>query len=51
MGKIVGVRVRPRGKIYNFDAGLFVLSCGSHVIVETEHGLEFGTVVTPPRPA
>jgi cell fate regulator YaaT (PSP1 superfamily) len=51
MGKIVGVRVRPRDKIYNFDAGLFVLSCGSHVIVETEHGLELGTVVTPPRPA
>lgn len=51
MGKIVGVRVRPKGKIYNFDAGLFVLCCGSHVIVETEHGLEFGTVVTPPRPA
>ena len=51
MGKIVGVSVRPGGKIYNYDAGLFVLSCGSHVVVETEHGLEFGTVVTPPRPA
>ena len=51
MGKIVGVSVRSGGKIYNFDAGLFVLSCGSHVIVETENGLEFGTVVTPPRPA
>ena len=50
MGKIVGVSVRPGGKIYNFDVGLFVLSCGSHVIVETENGLEFGTVVTPPRP-
>ena len=50
MGKIVGVSVRTGGKIYNFDAGLFVLSCGSHVIVETENGLEFGTVVTPPRP-
>ncbi|MBW1740329.1 MAG: stage 0 sporulation family protein [Deltaproteobacteria bacterium] len=48
MGKIVGVRFRPGGKIYNFDAGLFVLSPGSHVIVETEQGLAFGTVVTPP---
>ena len=51
MGKIVGVAIRPGDKLYNFDAGLFVLSCGSHVIVETEQGLEFGTVVTPPRPA
>ena len=50
MGKIVRVSVRPGGKIYNFDAGLFVLSFGSHVIVETENGLEFATVVTPPRP-
>jgi cell fate regulator YaaT (PSP1 superfamily) len=51
MGKIVGICLRPEDKIYNFDAGLFVLSCGSHVIVETENGLEFGTVVTAPRPA
>jgi cell fate regulator YaaT (PSP1 superfamily) len=51
MGKIVGVSIRPGDKICNFDAGLFVLSCGSHVIVEAEHGLELGTVVTPPRPA
>jgi cell fate regulator YaaT (PSP1 superfamily) len=51
MGKIVGVSVEPGGRMYNYDAGLFVLSRGSHVIVETEHGLEFGTVVTPPRPA
>jgi cell fate regulator YaaT (PSP1 superfamily) len=50
MGKIVGVSVEPGGKMYNYDAGLFVLSRGSHVIVETEHGLEFGTVVTPPMP-
>ncbi|OEU53457.1 MAG: stage 0 sporulation protein [Desulfobacterales bacterium C00003060] len=51
MGKIVGVSIRPGGKSQNFDAGLFVLSCGAHVIVETKHGLEFGTVVTPPRSA
>jgi len=51
MDKIVGVSLRPGDKTYNFDACLFVLSCGSHVIVETENGLEFGTVVTPPRPA
>lgn len=51
MGKIVGISFRPGDKICNFDAGIFVLSCGSHVIVETEDGLEFGTVAIPPRPA
>ena len=51
MGKIVGVSVEPGGRMYNYDAGLFVLSSGSHVIVETENGLEFGTVITGPRPA
>jgi len=51
MGKIVGVSVESGNRVYNFDAGLFVLSSGSHVIVETENGMEFGTVVTPPRPA
>jgi len=50
MGKIVGTRFRPGGKIYNCDAGHFVVSCGSHVIVETTDGLAFGTVVTTPRP-
>jgi len=50
MGKIVGVSVEPGGRTYHYDAGLFVLSCGSRVIVETENGLEFGTVITPPRP-
>ena len=51
MGKIVGVSVGPGGRVYTLDAGLFVLSPGSQVIVETENGLEFGCVVTPPRPA
>jgi cell fate regulator YaaT (PSP1 superfamily) len=50
MGKTVGIRLRPQGKIYDFDAGHFVLASHSHVIVETEQGLAFGTVVTPPRP-
>lgn len=50
MGKIVGVSVEPGGRMYHYEAGLFVLSCGSRVIVETENGLEFGTVTTPPRP-
>ena len=49
MGKIVGVRFHRGGKIYNFDAGHFVLSTGDEVIVETEKGLAFGIVVRPPQ--
>ncbi len=47
--KKVGIRFKPAGKIYDFDCGAFVLNTGDHVIVETEHGLGFGTVVTPPE--
>jgi cell fate regulator YaaT (PSP1 superfamily) len=50
MSKVVGVRFKPQGKIYDFDAGHFVLSLGHHVIVETEQGLAFGTVATVPKP-
>lgn len=50
MGKIVGVRLRPQGKIYDFDSGHFVLSCGDNVIVETVQGLALGSVVRPPTP-
>ncbi len=49
MYKIVGVRFKPAGKVYNFDAGLFVLKLGDSVIVETENGLSFGIIVTPPE--
>lgn len=50
MSKIVRVRFRPHGKVYNFDSGHFVLSQGDRVIVETEQGIAFGTVVSPPQP-
>ena len=50
MSKIVRVRFRPHGKVYNFDSGHFVLSQGDHVIVETEQGVAFATVVGPPQP-
>lgn len=50
MSKIVGVRFRPQGKVYDFDVGHFVLSPGNHVIVETEQGLAFGSVATAPKP-
>ncbi len=42
--KIVGVRFKPAGKVYDFDAGAFVLGQGDPVIVETEQGLGFGYV-------
>jgi cell fate regulator YaaT (PSP1 superfamily) len=44
MGKTVGVRFKPGGKIYDFDAGAFVFQTGDPVIVETEKGLGLGTV-------
>jgi cell fate regulator YaaT (PSP1 superfamily) len=49
MAKIVGVRFKPAGKVYDFDGGAFVLSPGDRVIVETEQGMSFGTVATPPK--
>jgi len=48
MKKTVGIRFKPAGKIYDFDSGAFVLNPGDRVIVETEKGLGFGAVVTPP---
>ncbi len=48
MRKIVGIRFKPGGKIYDFDCGAFVLTEGDPVIVETEKGLGFGTVAVPP---
>ena len=47
--KIVGVRFKPAGKVYDFDGGAFVLAPGDEVIVETEQGLSFGTVAVAPR--
>jgi cell fate regulator YaaT (PSP1 superfamily) len=49
MGKIVGIRFKTGGKIYDFDCGCFVLHAGDPVIVETEKGLGFGTVAIAPR--
>lgn len=50
MGKIVGIKFKPGGKIYDFDCGVFVLNMGDPVIVETEKGLGFGRVAVAPRP-
>lgn len=45
MIKVVGVRFRTAGKIYFFDPGKLDIKRGSHVIVETARGIEYGTVV------
>jgi cell fate regulator YaaT (PSP1 superfamily) len=50
MEKIVGIRFKPGGKIYDFDCGAFVFQIGDCVIVETEKGLGFGSVTIAPRP-
>jgi cell fate regulator YaaT (PSP1 superfamily) len=50
MKKVVGVRFKSAGKVYDFDSGAFVLNRGDHVIVETEQGLGLGVVVIPPAP-
>lgn len=50
MIKVVGVRFKPAGKVYHFNAGAFVLKIGDAVIVETERGLGFGQVALPPVP-
>lgn len=49
MIKIVGVRFRKAGKIYYFDPVGMKIETGTHVIVETARGIEFGTVMIPPR--
>lgn len=48
MVKIVGVRFRPAGKVYYFNPLDFEVTTGSHVIVETARGVEYGTVIIPP---
>ncbi len=49
MIKVVGVRFRTAGKIYYFDPRNFDITQGSHVIVETARGIEFGTVMIAPK--
>jgi cell fate regulator YaaT (PSP1 superfamily) len=47
MGKVVGICFQRGGKVYDFDAGHFVLNPGDPVIVETENGLAMARIVTP----
>lgn len=50
MQKVVGIRFKPSGKIYDFSCGPFVLDVGDKVIVTTEQGLGYGVVATTPVP-
>lgn len=45
MFKVIGVRFRQAGKIYNFSPADFQVKVGDHVIVETARGIEYGSVV------
>ena len=45
MIKVIGVRFRQAGKIYNSSPADFQVKVGDHVIVETARGIEYGSVV------
>ncbi len=45
MNKIVGIIFKENGKAYFFDSNNLNLSDGNKVVVETERGLQLGTVV------
>ena len=49
MVKVVGVRFRSAGKIYYFDPAGSDMKVGTHVIVETARGVEYGTVMIAPK--
>ena len=49
MIKVTGVRFRQAGKVYYFDPKNLKLERGSHVIVVTARGIEYGTVIVPPK--
>lgn len=49
MIKVVGIRFRNAGKIYYFDPKDLEMEVGSHAIVETARGVEYGTVLIAPR--
>lgn len=49
MTRVIGVRFRNVGKIYYFSPKNLEIKSGDHVIVETARGVEYGSVVLPPR--
>ena len=44
MEKVVGVKFKPSGKVYDFECGHYVLNVNDKVIVSVEQGLGFGVV-------
>lgn len=51
MIRVVSIKFREAGKIYDFDAGDLELNVGDKIVVETERGRALGTVVLAPREA
>ena len=49
MVNVVGVTFRNEGKITYFDPNSLEMGVGSHVIVDTDRGACFGTVIMPPK--
>lgn len=49
MVNVIGVRFRKNGKMYYFDPAGLDVHVGSHVIVETARGMEYGEVVLGTR--
>ena len=50
MPDIVGIRFKPCGKMYDFDANNIEVKVGNSVVVESEFGLSNGIVVRARRP-
>ena len=48
---VVGVKFNHTAKTYYHDSLLFYLDKGDHVVVDTDHGEEFATVVQPTGPS
>ena len=49
MTEVVGIRFKKAGKVYYFDPGSLEIAEGSHAIVETARGVEYGYVVQANR--
>lgn len=49
MQRVVGIIFNKKSRVYNFNAGGFVLDIDDEVIVETEKGLQYGFVATEVR--
>lgn len=45
MTEVVGIRFKKAGKVYYFDPSGLELPAGSHAIVETARGVEYGLVI------